>query len=368
MKDDTSTADPSPSSQFPVPSSQDRSWGIVGQDSALATLKRAVADESRLSHAYLFAGPEHVGRATVARRLAQALNCTSGGDRPCGECRACRLIAEDKHPDVEYITVGGFCDEAEHKDHESSRDIRICQVRRLERVVSRTTVDARYRVLIVDPAEALTAEAANAFLKTLEEPAPNTVLILITAAEEALPETVRSRCRRIAFTGIARVEIERALLGRGADAELAECLARLAQGRLGWAIAAFEDERLLIERERAFDEIEALVAGSYGERFRAAASLGARYPRDPEAVRSLLALWQEWWRDVLLAAAGREDLASSGRLDTLRPQAAQWGLAGALRALSALTEGRQHLEERANPTLALEAMLLEFPLARAGRS
>src|SRR3989304_6089690 len=98
---------------------------------------------------------------------------------PCGRCRSCRLIAEDKHPDVEWVGVGGVCEESEHRDHsvDGSRDIRICQIRRLERVVSRTPFEARYRVIIVDPADALTAEACNAFLKTLEEPPPSAGLV-----------------------------------------------------------------------------------------------------------------------------------------------------------------------------------------------
>ena len=375
------------------------SWSVIGQDEAVAVLKRAVEDESRLSHAYLFAGPEHTGRATAARQFAQALNCTGGGadaepgkarlrgideadaepgkarlrdgdgdegGPPCGVCRTCRLIAEDKHPDVEWVTVGGVCDESEHKDHASdgSRDIRICQVRHVQRIVSRTTVDARYRVIIVDPAEALTVEAANAFLKTLEEPEANTVIVLIAGREEALRETVRSRCRRVAFEGVPRALIEASLQERwGASAEQAAHLARLSQGRLGWAVAALQDERLLIDRERTVDEIEALMSGGLSERFAYAASLGSRFSRDPQMVRDTLGVWRDWWRDVLLAAAGRDELvADTARLDTLRSLAAQWGVAGAVRALTAVGNGRQHLEEHASPTLALEVMLLEVPL------
>jgi len=392
----------------------------------VAVLRRAAADPSRLSHAYLFAGPEHVGRATTARRFAQALNCTGastpptevggmlsvraegaaessfpptrpeglledmGGHppnpppeglrpsglpaddgAPCGACRACRLIAEDKHPDVEWVTVGGVCDEPDHRDHvaDGSRDIRICQLRRIERVVSRTTVDARCRVVIVDPAEAMTVEAANAFLKTLEEPAPNTDLVLIAAREELLRETVRSRCRRIAFGGVPRAQIEQALSERwGAAPEQAERLARLAQGRLGWAITVLQDERLLVERERTMDEIESVLAGGFNERFSYASGLGGRFSRDPQAVRGSLERWLDWWRDVLVTAAGQESLAVEGeRLDTLRAHAAQYGVGGAVQALSAISAGRRHLEEHASPTLAMEVMLLEVPSGRPRR-
>ena len=376
-------------------------WDIIGQERAIAVLRKAVEDESRLSHAYLFAGPERVGKATAARRFAQALNCDrhpgnqdSGGQgflappenadelgkarlredadtvsAPCGECRTCRLIAEDKHADVEFVGVGGICDETEHRDHgaDGSRDIRICQIRRLEKVVSRSPFEARYRVIIIDPADALTQEAANAFLKTLEEPPPSVVLVLVTAREAALRETVRSRCRRVGFSGVPRAEIEAALQERWqAEPELASRLARLAQGRLGWAVAALEDERLLIDRDEVMDEIEALLAGGDEERFGYAASLGARYSRDPATVRSSLAVWDAWWGDVLLVAAGQESLAAeTERLDTLRLHAAQYKVAGAVTALNAVADARRHLEEHASPTLALEVMLLELPRAGA---
>ena len=377
-------------------------WDIIGQERAIAVLRKAVEDESRLSHAYLFAGPERVGKATAARRFAQALNCDqhpgnqdAGGQdprgqgflappenaaaglqedgasvsAPCGACRPCRLIAEDKHADVEFVGVGGVCDETEHRDHKAdgSRDIRICQVRRLQKVVSRAPFEARYRVIIIDPADALTQDAANAFLKTLEEPPPSVVLVLITAREAALRETVRSRCRRVGFSGVPRAEIEAALQQRWqASPELASRLARLAQGRLGWAVAALEDERLLIDRDEVIDEIEALLAGGDEERFGYAASLGARYARDPATVRSSLAVWDAWWGDVLLVAAGQESLAAeTERLDTLRLHAAQYGVAGAVTALNAVADARRHLEEHASPTLALEVMLLELPRAEA---
>lgn len=341
-------------------------WDLIGQERAVAALRRAVEDEARLSHAYLFAGPERVGKATAARRFAQSLNCASDRDRPCAACRSCRLIAEDKHPDIEWVAPGGLCDEAEHKDHEDARDIGICQVRRLERVVSRTPVEARRRVVILEPADAMTKEAANALLKTLEEPPPNVVLVLITAREEALPETVRSRCRRIPFEGVPRAVVASALRERwGAAPEVAERLARLAGGRLGWAVAALEEEQLIEAREEAVEEIEAVLAGGYAERLASAGRLAAQYPLDRDGVRTTLDLWRDWWREVLLVAAGQEALvADTTRLDTLRAHASQYGVRGALQALTAISEGWRHLEENANPTLALEAMLLELPPAQ----
>ncbi|MDZ4278565.1 MAG: hypothetical protein U1B78_05445, partial [Dehalococcoidia bacterium] len=152
-----------------------------------------------------------------------------------------------------------------------------------------------------------------------------------------------------------------------AGPEQAAGLARLAQGRLGWAVAALEDERLLAERDHSIDEIESVMAGGFAGRFSYAGSLGLRFLRDPDAVYGGLDLWRGWWRDVLLTAAGREELAASAeRLDTLRSHAAQYGIRGALQALASVTGARRHLEEHASPTLALEVMLLELPQAASG--
>jgi DNA polymerase-3 subunit delta' len=345
------------------------SWSIIGQETAVSLLQRAVDDDIRLSHAYLFVGPEHVGRATTARTFAQALNCRVEGEGPCGECRICRLITEGKHPDIETVAPGGVCEEAEHKDHQGSRDIRICQIRRLEKVVSRAPFEARRRVVLVDPAESMTAEAANALLKTLEEPPLNVVLVLIAALEERVPETVRSRCRRVPFYGVPRAEIERALVERwDAAPEVAGRGARLAQGRVGWAVAAVENEKLLVERERAVTEVQSALQGGISERFAYAEVLGRRFSQDAASVDGSLAVWEDWWRDTFLAASDRTDLvANTEHLDELRSQASQYGVRGALKSLLAVRETRQRLEEHANPTLALEAMLLEMPASASKR-
>lgn len=338
-------------------------WTVIGQDAAVAMLSRCLV-EGRISHAYLFVGPAQVGKVATARQFAQALNCLDDAP-PCGECRACRLIAEDKHPDVEMIGIGGVCDEPEHRDHGSdgSREIRICQVRRVERVLSRTPFEGRYRVVIVDPADALTTEAANAFLKTLEEPPPHVVLILAAEREEALPPTVRSRCRRVPFTAAPLTVVTRALEERwSVPPERAELLARLSRGRLGWALAALADERVLEAREFALDEAERLVEAGYAERFAAAGELAGRYPRDPAGVLTVLETWQEWWRDILLVAVGLpQQVTHLDQLDRLRRQASQYGIDGALRAQEALARVAGELEENANPMLALEVLMLELP-------
>src|SRR5436305_9303361 len=154
------------------------SWSVIGQDTAVRTLSSAIRD-GRVAHAYLFAGPDHVGKALTALQFAQALNCI-GEDPPCGHCTQCNRIASHSHPDVETITIGGLCLPPPGVTHDhkadNSRDIKICQVRRIEQIVSRAPFDARYRVLIIEPAHAMNEPAANALLKTLEEAPAGVVL------------------------------------------------------------------------------------------------------------------------------------------------------------------------------------------------
>src|SRR3990172_5993491 len=203
-------------------------WSVIGHAPALAALERALASE-RPAHTWLFSGPEGVGKRHAAIEFAAALNCT-GDASPCGDCRDCRDTLAGRHPDVELLEPGGICEEPEHRDHAESRELRICQVRRLERVLSLSPYSGRRRVAVVDAADTLRAEAANAFLKTLEEPPEGCVIVLLAEREERLPETVLSRCRRLAFRPLPRPVLEEALRARGATPEQAEAIAAGAAG------------------------------------------------------------------------------------------------------------------------------------------
>jgi len=322
--------------------------------------------EGRPAHAYLIAGPAQAGKGTLARRLAQALNCDDprplppDGGAPCGVCRQCRQIEAGTHPDVTLVTLGGICSRSEH-DHskDSSKDIRICQVRALEERVNRSPFQSRWRVEIVDPADALNAVAADAFLKTLEEPPANVVLLLVTAQEEALPETVRSRVRQLAVRPVPAEQLEAFLTDRGTEPGEAALLARLSRGCVGWALAAAANRALLEERARRLDAIAALSDAGLADRFAAAAQLAQRWSKDRAGVLAELELWLEWWRDIALGAAGAErGILNVDRLDRIRAVAVGRTPAAAARAVEAVRTARTQLEENANARLALEVMLL----------
>ena len=336
-------------------------WSVVGHDRVIEGLERSL-DAGAIAHAYLIVGPPQVGKARLALDLARALNCT-GERRPCGACRACRLIEAGSHPDVERVTTGGLCDEAEH-DHrkDGSKEIKICQIRRLERVIALQPFEGNARVMIIDPAGAMNAYAADAFLKTLEEPPAQVVMLLVATGEDALAETVISRCRRIALGPVAIGVINDELVRRGSGTEQAELLARLSSGRIGWALTCAADTSTLAERENRLDRFDALAEAGCAERMAFAAELAIRFARDRQDVYAYLELWEGWWRDLLLAGEGCvEPIRNWDRLAVLQALATRLPPVAAVRTLRALRDCRQQLEANANARLALEVLALNLP-------
>ncbi|MSQ41737.1 MAG: DNA polymerase III subunit [Dehalococcoidia bacterium] len=344
-------------------------WGMVGQTHAVRALRHAIAS-GQLSHAYLFGGPPGVGKTTIALRLAQALSCQSP-DAPCLACRRCRQVEAGAAPDVERIAIGGVCDESAHKDHgaDGSTRIRICQVRRLERVASIAPFASARRVFIVDSADDLQPEAAHALLKTLEEP-PSTVLLILLASDvEALLPTVRSRCQRLTLRPLPVQELAAALRERpGLHAVQAAALARRARGCFGLALRMHGDASLDVLRESAVADARRLARAGRNERFDYADKLSRAWYRERESVLTTLDVWREWWREALQQAVAR-DLPAGGMSATggdpgLAPEPCT--AAEAVRALGATQRAREHLRANVNAQLALEIMLLDLPLL-AGR-
>jgi len=321
-------------------------WPVIGHDWAVTLLLRAI-EGGHAAHAYLITGLEHIGKSTLARMLAQALNCT-GQSAPCGReaCRACKLIAAGKHPDLHLIAPEG-------------NTLKIDQVRALQHDLALAPVEGRFRVAILEGMDKATAEASNALLKTLEEPPPHVVLVLIAPEAEALLPTIVSRCQPIALRPLSVDAVRAALIERwGVDEARAESLAHLSGGRLGWAVTAAQDESVLARRAQLLDDLARLTGQGRVERFAYAEEMAA----DSTATRETLELWQTWWRDVMLLASGSgAALTNSDRLDALRNHAAQLGVECARAAAANLGCAMWRLDHNANARLALQVLMLDLP-------
>lgn len=170
----------------------------------LPPLTSLLAGRERLHHALLITGPEGVGKEWLARALAAALLCDAPGAArlACGGCAGCRWFSQNSHPDFRLIRpsadeVSADDADAPAKATKASRDIRIEQIRALAGFVEIASHRGGAKVVLVTPAEAMNGAAANALLKTLEEPSPNTYFILVCSRIYRLPLTVRSRCRQV---------------------------------------------------------------------------------------------------------------------------------------------------------------------------
>jgi len=320
-----------------------RMWQTIGHDWAVGLLERAVNGQ-RIAHAYLFTGPKRVGKTHLAQRMAAMLNCT-GEVPPCGTCSSCLKTARDVHPDISVVRPDGD-------------RIKISQIRDVQHSLALSPYEGRWRVVIISEFEKATAQAANALLKTLEEPPSRVVLILTATDASLLLPTVVSRCQVLALRAVSSRQIERALRDQwGLEENRATLIARLSSGRPGWAIDAATNPDGLQARNHAFGALIDILARGRAQRIMTAQDLAQR-----DDMPQLLSLWQTWWRDVALLCSNNEDLVCN--LDyqqALWHQATATELRSAHHALQGIQAAQQRLEQNVNPRLVLEVLLLDWP-------
>ncbi|MCL4868491.1 MAG: DNA polymerase III subunit delta' [Anaerolineae bacterium] len=331
---------------------------MIGHEWAVEMLSAAIRHE-RVGHAYLITGPAQVGKTTLARLFAQALNCTETSleQRPCGVCRSCGLIAKDHHPDVRLV-LG----EASGRGRVT---LKIDQMRELQQSLSLTATEARYKIAIIKQFDQATIGAANAFLKTLEEPPRNVILILTAADSDTLLPTIRSRCRTIPLRPLPQPLIKTALENRWqVPPEQAEKLAHLASGRLGWAVTAAANPAPLNERETHIVALHTALQGNRAHRFIQADKLA----NDVERLPDLLRTWLSWWRDLVLLSWGNQPLAQLTNIDeqvTLTRLLTHWTPEQIFSCLKQTHTALWQLERNANTRLVVENLLLIYPLPQS---
>ena len=291
---------------------------IIGHDQPKRFLQAAM-QRDRLAHALLFHGDEGIGKRLVATVLAQAVNCEAVPplDPPdaCGVCRSCHQIEIGVHPDVTIITATSGKGETEE-----TREIE-------SRFIYRPLVGVR-KIVILNNADLLRQEAANALLKTIEEPPPDSLIILVSRRPDSLLATIRSRCQEIRFAPLPLETVKTTLRERRSLSEAdAQFLAVVSGGRLGFALEA-DAEALRAERA-AFLQLGWLAA---------------------------------WFRDLARVKVGgdRDRLINMDRLEELDAQAARLPLERILE-LSAFVESMERgLDRNLNKVLLLEALLLRL--------
>lgn len=331
-------------------------WPIIGHERAVDRLARAVARDE-VAHAYLFSGPDGIGKRTLARTMAQALLCTAGPERrPCGECRGCELARADRHPDVTILDMTWQTTHFPSK--KEARSLSVDAVRRVNSDLTRRPHEGERKLLIVPRVDEMTTSAANAFLKTLEEPPAHVVILLTTRDTDLVLPTIRSRCQPVPLRPLPVEQVERALQTRwGIESERAALLARLSGGRIGEAIALAGEGRALEGRDEALALLGQALAADRADRLLLAAQLARR---DDARV---LQLWAGWWRDLLLIQSGsRSAITNVDQRAALESAALRYPGEEARAFLRDLLRlFRLMHESNANRQLLWEVVLLKLP-------
>lgn len=318
---------------------------IRGHAGVVERLGRSIT-AGRVHHAYYFTGPDGVGKASTAVALAQAMSCDRAPGEGCGECPTCSRMARNIHPDLVWVEAEG-------------KQIKIQQIRQLEDRLAQGAHEAHALVILVNEVERLNVHAANALLKSLEEPRSGVHFVLVSAASHRVPITVRSRCQQVRFGPLSKEVLTELMAERvSLEADQAAEAARLADGSLSRALMLVDNEDFPVWQSW----VVRLAAGELPRSdVPGQVQTLLREVEDPVPVLGLLRLRL---RDHVLLAA---DVAQ-GRLVQVEPhtpeaeRASQRPLVEAQRRLAAVEAGLRDLRFYVNKHLALERVLLQLSL------
>jgi len=326
---------------------------IAGHDRAISIL-RAHQRAGRLAHAYCLIGEEAIGKTAVARALAEELLL---GDGQPSRLEVHPDFWSDDRPEAISIDELRFHPERGAPTHEQS----------LQQFLSLKPFVAPLRVALLANAERMTEQAQNCLLKTLEEPPPNTVLLLTTAYPDHLLPTCLSRCQLISFSPVGRpamADFVKARQPTVAEAE-ADALVGLAHGRPGWAARALSDRDWVVRMERWAEQLAALAF----EDVDGVLTFAGRFGQGPQAEMRLVAAdalrgFTAFLRDAMLLQAGVLSPMPSERKSALETWSARVPADHIRASLAAAQRTQLLIDQNVNPRLAMEVMLLDLRVRR----
>lgn len=303
---------------------------IVGQEKALKIIQVHLKS-NRFSGAYLFSGPEGIGKKQAAKLTAAALNCQDELNAPCGLCPSCLKTQKEEHPDLHII-------------QNAQAQVKIEDIREILRQANFKPYEGKAKIFIIDNAHKLNIEAANSLLKVLEEPPKNVAIILITHKPQSIIKTVLSRCKMIKFSPLPRLRLKEVLAKKYAlDKASAHFLAYYSEGRLGLALR-LKDGLLLQEKNKICDSflsdrpLDRHLAGQNKEQLQAGLNILAA-----------------WFRDVYLVKSGlgEQEAINADRYPDLVKSAKEYSFKQLDEIIWSIGESAAYLEKNVNSKLLL---------------
>lgn len=317
---------------------------LYGHEKQIRILQQALSN-NRIAHAYLFYGMQGIGKRTTALAFAKALNCREGRGDACGRCASCRKADHGNHPDLGIIEPAG-------------QSIRVQDVREVQQQMTFRPYEGGWRTFIFIDAERMNGAAANGLLKTLEEPAPLNILILISSRPDLLPLTVLSRCQPLRFNPLARETVQIYLQERlSIPADAARLLASSCGGSIGRAIEMNDTEYLSI-RNQIFEQVMGPQSGDPLRLFSGVQSFG----QERRDILERLDILKGCLRDALVyKETGRIDcLFNRDRASEIRSFAGARSTPDLLKCIGVLDRACGAIDRNANKSLTLEVMMFRL--------
>ena len=318
---------------------------VIGQKEVVNILKEELKDD-RINHAYLFYGKEGIGKKTLATEFARALLCNQIENDSCNICNNCRRVEHGNHPDLKII-----------KGNEKTKNLKIEQIREMQKEIAYKPYESEYKIYIIDGAENMTTQAANSLLKTLEEPPSYAVIILISEELNKLLPTVISRCQNLRFSNISREKMQKFLDKENVEESKKELIIGLARGSIGKAKELYKNDEFLNKRKKIYDFLKEIHNITKVDIFSEANDwvdiLKEDFP--------LFDLLSAWYRDIIIYKRGnKKQLVNSDYENFILQEADKYNLNELLAIVELIETYEGYINRNAFKDLTLQVLLLKI--------
>ena len=321
---------------------------IYGHEKQIVILKQALA-QNRVGHSYLFSGIDAAGKKTLALEFAKVVNCEKVDEinDSCGKCPSCMKISHNNHPDIFLVEAEG-------------QFIRIRAIREIQQQMTFKPMEGRRRVFIIDNADKMNDEAASALLKTLEEPSPANILILVTAKPYTLPSTIISRCRHMRFNPAAIDTVTKFLIERqNMEKQDALLLAGLSGGSIGQAMELNKDDVIAYRAE-----ILSLLTNTKKSEPLSLLAFASFFGQDKREIKQGFNILQTCFRDALVYKETNNEqmLINQDNSSLIASLASRLSGEQILQNIALLEKAWGTMEQNVNKSLTLETMAFKLQL------